>query len=233
MVLTAQNGIPWWYFFKHGGPYEGRTLESVDPGGVIAAGIAARARHRQRRLSGGRDHLARRHQAHRGQPLLPGGDRQLLERAAEARFGELSARPASRRRSSPTCAPRSGRSSGATCRFNPISALTHATLEDLCRFPLDARACRRHDARGAGDRRGARHPLPHARSRNASPAARRSVRTRPRCCRTSKPAARSKPTRSSARSSSLAASAGADAASRHRLRAGQALGQDVADQRAG
>src|SRR5262245_22963240 len=22
MVLTAQNGIPWWYFFKHGGPYE-------------------------------------------------------------------------------------------------------------------------------------------------------------------------------------------------------------------
>ena len=21
-VLTAQNGIPWWYFFKHGGPYE-------------------------------------------------------------------------------------------------------------------------------------------------------------------------------------------------------------------
>ncbi len=35
-VLTAQNGIPWWYFFKHGGPHEGRRLESVDPGGVIA-----------------------------------------------------------------------------------------------------------------------------------------------------------------------------------------------------
>ncbi len=35
-VLTAQNGIPWWYFFKHGGPYEGARLESVDPGGVIA-----------------------------------------------------------------------------------------------------------------------------------------------------------------------------------------------------
>ena len=36
MVLTAQNGIPWWYFFKHGGEYEGRTIESVDPGGFIA-----------------------------------------------------------------------------------------------------------------------------------------------------------------------------------------------------
>ena len=35
-VLTAQNGIPWWYFFKHGGPHEGVRLESVDPGGVIA-----------------------------------------------------------------------------------------------------------------------------------------------------------------------------------------------------
>ena len=35
-ILTAQNGIPWWYFFKHGGAQEGRRLESVDPGGVVA-----------------------------------------------------------------------------------------------------------------------------------------------------------------------------------------------------
>lgn len=34
-VLFAQNGLPWWYFYKHGGPYDGRILESVDPGGVI------------------------------------------------------------------------------------------------------------------------------------------------------------------------------------------------------
>jgi 2-dehydropantoate 2-reductase len=39
IVLTAQNGIPWWYFFKSGGPYEGTTLESVDPGGIIAKNI--------------------------------------------------------------------------------------------------------------------------------------------------------------------------------------------------
>jgi 2-dehydropantoate 2-reductase len=36
LVLTMQNGIPFWYFHKHGGPYEGRGLESVDPGGIIA-----------------------------------------------------------------------------------------------------------------------------------------------------------------------------------------------------
>ena len=34
-ILFAQNGIPWWYFHGVGGPYEGRTLESVDPGGTI------------------------------------------------------------------------------------------------------------------------------------------------------------------------------------------------------
>jgi len=26
------NGIPWWYFHKEGGPFEGRHLETVDPG---------------------------------------------------------------------------------------------------------------------------------------------------------------------------------------------------------
>src|ERR1700688_2606826 len=35
-IVTTQNGIPWWYFYKHGGPHEGVQLESVDPGGVIA-----------------------------------------------------------------------------------------------------------------------------------------------------------------------------------------------------
>lgn len=38
-VITAQNGIPWWYFQHHGGEYEGRHLESVDPGGALARGI--------------------------------------------------------------------------------------------------------------------------------------------------------------------------------------------------
>jgi 2-dehydropantoate 2-reductase len=32
-VVTAMNGIPWWYFYKTGGTFEGRHLESVDPDG--------------------------------------------------------------------------------------------------------------------------------------------------------------------------------------------------------
>jgi 2-dehydropantoate 2-reductase len=39
MVLTTQNGIPWWYFQRHGGPLDGRVLASLDPGGHISAAI--------------------------------------------------------------------------------------------------------------------------------------------------------------------------------------------------
>lgn len=38
-LIAAQNGIPWWYFQKHGGPLDGLVLESVDPGGVIASSL--------------------------------------------------------------------------------------------------------------------------------------------------------------------------------------------------
>ena len=31
-VVTAQNGVPWWYFHKHGGPLDGTRLATVDPG---------------------------------------------------------------------------------------------------------------------------------------------------------------------------------------------------------
>ena len=39
IVVSTQNGIPWWYFDRHGGALEGTRLECVDPGGVIAGAI--------------------------------------------------------------------------------------------------------------------------------------------------------------------------------------------------
>jgi 2-dehydropantoate 2-reductase len=36
-VLAAQNGIPWWYFHQLPGPYRGRRIEAVDPGGATSA----------------------------------------------------------------------------------------------------------------------------------------------------------------------------------------------------
>jgi 2-dehydropantoate 2-reductase len=38
-VVAAQNGIPWWYFHGLPGPYEGRRVEAVDPGGAVSAVI--------------------------------------------------------------------------------------------------------------------------------------------------------------------------------------------------
>jgi 2-dehydropantoate 2-reductase len=35
-LVTAQNGIPWWYFHRYHGPLAGTRLETVDPGGAVA-----------------------------------------------------------------------------------------------------------------------------------------------------------------------------------------------------
>ena len=41
-LVTLQNGVPWWYFQRHGGPLEGTRLEAVDPDGAIERHIDAR-----------------------------------------------------------------------------------------------------------------------------------------------------------------------------------------------
>ncbi len=41
VVLTAMNGVPWWFFQGFGGDYEGTRLQSIDPDGTIAASIPA------------------------------------------------------------------------------------------------------------------------------------------------------------------------------------------------
>ncbi|MDB5858721.1 MAG: panE, partial [Ramlibacter sp.] len=42
IVLTAMNGVPWWFFQGFGGAYEGTRLKAVDPEGRIAEAIPAR-----------------------------------------------------------------------------------------------------------------------------------------------------------------------------------------------
>jgi 2-dehydropantoate 2-reductase len=42
-VVSTQNGIPWWYFQGFGGEWEGLRLERVDPGGVISSAIEAKS----------------------------------------------------------------------------------------------------------------------------------------------------------------------------------------------
>ena len=42
VVMSAMNGVPWWFFHEFGGDYAGTQLASIDPDGSIAAGIPAR-----------------------------------------------------------------------------------------------------------------------------------------------------------------------------------------------
>jgi len=42
IVMTAMNGVPWWFFEGFGGEYQGTRLTTVDPDGAIAAAIPAR-----------------------------------------------------------------------------------------------------------------------------------------------------------------------------------------------
>jgi len=135
MVVTTQNGIPWWYFCKHGGAYEGRRVESVDPGGVIAANIdyekvigcivypAAEivAPGVIRHIEGLRFSLGE----------LDGADTQRIKRLAQSFIAAGFKTPVTSDIRSELWVKLWG-----NCTFNPISALTHATLEDICQFPL-------------------------------------------------------------------------------------------------
>jgi 2-dehydropantoate 2-reductase len=42
LVVSMQNGIPWWYFQGLAGAFQDRPVESVDPGGALAAAIEPR-----------------------------------------------------------------------------------------------------------------------------------------------------------------------------------------------
>jgi 2-dehydropantoate 2-reductase len=133
MVLTAQNGIPWWYFFGHGGPHEGVRLESVDPGGVIAdnlpierviATVVYPAAEIERpgvirHIEGNRFSLAE----------LDGSKSERILRVSEAFAKAGFKAPVVSDVRSEIWTKLWGNLS-----FNPISALTHATLEDICRF---------------------------------------------------------------------------------------------------
>jgi 2-dehydropantoate 2-reductase len=133
LVLTAQNGIPWWYFFKQSGTHEGRRLVSVDPGGIIAdalpidrilASVVYPAAEIEapgviRHIEGDRFSLAE----------IDGTKSERVAQIAEAFTRAGFKAPVVTDVRAEIWLKLWGNLS-----FNPISALTHATLEDICRF---------------------------------------------------------------------------------------------------
>src|SRR5271166_4611624 len=133
IVLTAQNGIPWWYFFKHGGPYDGVRLLSVDPGGVIAnhlpidAVIASIVYSAAEIESPG---VVRHIEGYR----FPVAE---IDGAKSERVVALSQVLSNVGFKSPVLTDVRAEiwtKLWGNLAFNPISALSHATLEDICRF---------------------------------------------------------------------------------------------------
>ena len=160
MVMTTQNGIPWWYFFKHGGPQEGVRLESVDPGGVIAAHLPI-------------DAIVAAIVYQAAEIESPGVIRHI--EGARLPVAEIDGRKTERIAALSELFTKAGFKSPAlsdvraeiwtklwgNLTFNPVSALTHATLEDICRFaPTRAlAAAMMKEAQGVGEAFGVRFRL--------------------------------------------------------------------------
>ena len=134
IVVTLQNGLPWWYFQNFNGPHAGHRLKSADPEGFIEKSIEP---HRiigcvvypageivapgvVKRLEGDRFPVGE----------LDGAQSERVVKVSEALIGAQWKSPVVTDIRSEIWLKLWGNMS-----FNPISALTHATLVDICQEP--------------------------------------------------------------------------------------------------
>jgi 2-dehydropantoate 2-reductase len=141
VVVSTQNGIPWWYFQGAGGALDGLSLERVDPGGVIARSIEPRrivaslAYFSTDLAAPGVIHHVEGNRISLGEPS---GERtERVKRLAEALIAAGLRAPATTRIRHEIWVKLLG-----NVAFNPISALTRGTLEAMVRDPEVARVVR-------------------------------------------------------------------------------------------
>ncbi len=134
MMVTTQNGLPWWYFQNFNGPHQGYRMKTADPQGIIEQHVDAK------RIIGCVVYPA-------GEILAPG----VVMHQEGERFpvGELDGLESDRVKTVSEALVRAGFKSPVipdirseiwlklwgNMSFNPISALTHATLVDICQEP--------------------------------------------------------------------------------------------------
>jgi 2-dehydropantoate 2-reductase len=135
VIVTMQNGIPFWYFHKHGDKLAGTRVSSVDPTGKITDKIPAD------RVIGCVVYPA-------SELIAPG----VIKHIEGDRFpvGELDGSTSDRVTRVSECFTKAGFKAPVldniraemwlklwgNLTFNPISALSHSTLQDICQFPL-------------------------------------------------------------------------------------------------
>lgn len=133
-VVSTQNGLPWWYFQFEVGEYSGLRLERVDPGGVIADAIPARS------VLGSIAYFStdiaepgviRHNEGHRLSLGEPDGSRSERGRAIADRLVKAGLKvPFTARLRHEIWVKVLGNAA-----FNPLSALTRATLAEMVRDP--------------------------------------------------------------------------------------------------
>ncbi|MFN0162958.1 MAG: 2-dehydropantoate 2-reductase [Burkholderiales bacterium] len=146
VIVPMQNGIPWWYFQRHGGLHEGKTVASVDPSGAIARAIDPR------RIIGCVVYPA-------AEIAAPGVIRQIegdrfpvgeldgamggLESERVRQVSQAFVAAGFKSPILPSIRSEIWLKLWGNLTFNPISALTHSTLVDICQYPL-TRALAKH-----------------------------------------------------------------------------------------
>ena len=161
VMVTLQNGIPWWYFQKLEGDYANRVVNAVDPSGVLLTSIDPG------RLIGCIAYPA-------AAIAKPG----VIRHVEGNRFpvGELDGSDSERVRRVAGALTDAGFKSRVfddirseiwlklwgNLTFNPISAMTHSTLVDICQFPLtrDLAATMMTEAQAVAHRLGASFRVP-------------------------------------------------------------------------
>ena len=133
-VVTLQNGIPWWYCYKIGGPFDGLPIKAADPDGAIARHIA------NQRIIGTVVYPAA--------ELIAPGVVKLIE-GNRFTLGEPDGTKSERVQGLSEALTAAGFKApiAADLRaeiwlklwgnvvFNPVSALSHATLAGICDYP--------------------------------------------------------------------------------------------------
>lgn len=159
-VVYAQNGVPWWYFKGLGGPHDGHAIELVDPGGVIAANTEVE------RVIGcvvypaaeiARPGVIRHIEGNRFTLGEPSGERSARVTALSQLMGAAGLKAPAR----PDIRNELWLKLWGNLSFNPISALTRATLDVIIADPLTRGLAERMmaEAQAVAEALGVRFPV--------------------------------------------------------------------------
>ena len=161
VMVTLQNGIPWWYFQKLDGEFLNRTVRAVDPDGVLFNSINP-------------DQII----GCIAYPAVTIAEPGVIRHIEGNRFpvGELDGSDSERVRRVADTLTQAGFKSRVlddirseiwlklwgNLTFNPISAMTHSTLVDICQFPptRELAATMMTEAQAVAQRLGASFRLP-------------------------------------------------------------------------